>query len=289
MKKNKIVKFTEEDHSYWNGKKQLTSVNGLLSNFGFEFDKEYWLVYKALQANVPNFNKLYFSKGFNYDLNQPTVEQLTEAFDSILSNLDICLGEIVASIQDEWNQSATKGTLFHHDREQEAYDNGYIINPFDGNQYVTRHKPKTTKGYQNTSSLEFLSNLEDGAYTELLVFLFPHLIAGQADEVFIETIDNIRYFDIGDHKTNKKKPTLNKKNGTCYFPLEHLYDCTFVKYQLQLSMYAYLLSLYGYKPRNIGIYHYTDYDVNTKSVITFKYLKKECEDILYTHLENINN
>lgn len=289
MKKNTIVKFKEEDHSYWGGKKKFISVNGLLDHFGFEFDMDYWLPRKALEKHIPNYYKLYFAKGFNFEERNPPTEKLIKAFEPVLDKLGLCIGEITADVRDDWIMSGIKGTAFHNEREDEAYDLGYIINPFDGKKYTTRQKPPISKDYDNLSTLDFLKNLEDGAYTELLVFSVLHFLAGQVDEVFIETVKGIRYIDIGDHKTNNKKPTLSKKNGTCLYPIEHLYDCKFVKYQLQLSMYAKLLEMLGYKVRNLGIYHYKDYDVSTKKIITFKYLSKECDDILDTYLDHLNS
>jgi hypothetical protein len=289
LKNNAIVKFKDEDHSYWRGKTQFISVNGLLGNFGFKFDEDYWLPRKALSDNIPNYWKLYFKKGFDFDKRKPELETLITAFEPEMNQLGTSIGELCALKKDEWIQSSVKGTAFHHEQENLAYELGYIENPFDGKKYNTKQKPNVPKGFDNISSLEFLKNMEDGAYTEVLVFSLLHLLAGQIDELFIETIDGVRYVDLGDHKTNKKKPKLTDKYGTCLYPIEHLGDCNYIKYQLQLSMYALLLEMLGFKVRNLAIYHYENYDVNTKNVITFKYLKKECQDILDVYLDHLQS
>lgn len=285
MKKNVIVKFRDEDHSYWHGKTKYTSVNGLLGNFGFEFDRDFWLVYKGIESILPDIGKRYFACGFNFADRKPSPETLIEVFQHDLDLSGSTIEELTAIVSDTWDNSATTGTEFHNYCEDKAYDDGFIVNPYDGKEYTIREKPKISKGFDNTSNLNFLRELKDGSYAELLVFSKEHRISGQADEVFIETIDGVRYVDIGDHKTNRKKPEYKKgSNGTCFYPIDHLYDCTYTKYWLQVSMYAHLLERLGYVVRNVGFYHYENYDYSTKDVVKMKYLGRECKDLLDIHL-----
>lgn len=196
MKKNQIITFSEANHSYFLEKERLESVNGVLKLYGFEFDSDYWSVHKAIEANVADFYKLFFRK-FNFEDRMPTQEQLIDYFSHLLG--DICLGEEVCKVEDEWEESRTNGTLFHAYRETEAHERGFIVNPFTGEKFITQPVPKIPEGFANASH-ENMSKLKDGAHTELLIPSINHMIAGQADEVFIETIDKIRYVDIGDHK-----------------------------------------------------------------------------------------
>jgi hypothetical protein len=278
LKKNKIIKFKDHDHSYHHGQKKFISVNKLLGKYGFDFDEDYWLTYKAIESNVPGFIKKYFVYGFNFETNVPKVDELLDAFYFDLDYVDI--DQEKNKIKSEWEQSSVLGTKFHKGQEDLAEECGYIVNPYDGKKYELIEKPKLISGYDNVSTLKFLKNLKDGAYSELLITSFLYGVAGQGDEVFIETVDGIRYVDIGDHKTNKKTPKYREKGKTCLEPIEHIYDCTFAKYWLQVSMYAYLLQILGYVVRTVGFYHYSNYDYSTKKVITVKYLEQECEDIL---------
>ena len=279
MKKNQIITFSEENHSYFLEKERLESVNGVLKLYGFEFDSDYWSVHKAIEANVTDFYKLFFKK-FNFEDRLPTQEQLIDYFSHLLG--DICLGEEVCKVEDEWEESRTNGTLFHAYRETEAHERSFIVNPFTGEKFITQPVPKIPEGFANASHAN-MSKLKDGAHTELLIPSINHMIAGQADEVFIETIGKTRFVDIGDHKTNNKLPKL-EGTKTLTYPLDHLIDCTYTKYQLQVSLYAYMMELHGYVPRTLGFYHYKNYDVSTKKVVTFKYLREECKQILDLHL-----
>lgn len=74
------------------------------------------------------------------------------------------------------------------------------------------------------------------------------------------------------HNTNKKI-TKNSIFGKMKDPLGHL-DCTnYNHYRLQISMYAKLLEMKGYVPRNLGFRH-----LNTP--YRFDYMKSEVESIL---------
>lgn len=279
LEKKIIIKYRDSDHTYWtNEDKRLTGVNSFLGKFGFKFDREYWLLHKALSNSIPNFWGKFFSK---YDLedNKPSPKRLIALFQEEIDQMD-SLAEAVAEVSDSWEMSNINGTKFHLEREEEAYREGYIVNPFTMRKQVVNPKPVfIPNGYDNSSLYTDLYELEDGVHLELICHSLKHLICGQADEVFIETIDGIRYVDIGDHKTNRKKPKMQGKE-TCMYPIDHLIDCTMTKYQLQLSLYAYMLELAGFVIRNIGIYHYQNYDVNTKNVMRFKYLGKECKLLL---------
>lgn len=118
----------------------------------------------------------------------------------------------------------------------------------------------------DATNVEDLYQLPDGIYTELLVWDNFLAIAGQADKVIIQTINNIRYVDIEDYKTNEEIKQWNyidrnnKKiiNENLLFPLDHLCNCNYWLYQLQLNMYGWLLEQFGFKFRGGKIIHVKD-------------------------------
>lgn len=289
MENNKII-FRDSDHSYWNGDQRYIGVNTFLSKFGFKFDSDFWLVWKGLQSVIPKFANLYFKSGFDFDLRQPDIETLCKKFQKDLDKLNLTVEEIVVPIQESWDESARLGTEFHNERENEAYELGYIINPYNKKKYKTQPRREAPTGYDNQSTTDFLKNLEDGAYAELLLFLPEYLLAGLGDDVFVETVGKTRYIDIGDHKTNSKVPINTKnKNDKLLYPINKFYNNTFTKYWFQTSMYGKMLSKYGYEVRNIGFYHYKNYSVKTRKVYNLDYLDKECEKLLEMRLEYLND
>jgi hypothetical protein len=186
--------------------------------------------------------------------------------------------------QKEWSKiskvACDKGTLFHKRKEQEGIDKGYAVQdkkiiPV----HVAEDLAKIDHDYRD---------IPDGVHQELLMWNNYFELAGIAD---IITIDG-NYFDIDDYKTNKKIDKFSfchPKTGykKMMFPLQHLQDCNFNHYQLQLSIYAFMLEqLSGKKCRSICFHHHPpkadDPSQAQEEGIRYdvKYLKKEVLDML---------
>jgi ATP-dependent exoDNAse (exonuclease V) beta subunit len=71
---------------------------------------------------------------------------------------------------------------------------------------------------------------------EGLLFNHDSKVAGTADLIF----ENKNGFIIGDFKTNKKFNFTSKYNTFLKSPVQHLTECEFNTYALQLSLYAYM-------------------------------------------------
>ena len=107
-----------------------------------------------------------------------------------------------------------------------------------------------------------LSILTPGTYLELMCFSHLHHICGQADKMILYE-DNS--FSLRDWKTSK---TIDIEPKTFYSkgskrrvaehylsPISHLTTNNYITYCLQLSCYAYMLELYGYKCKDLWIDH----------------------------------
>lgn len=137
-----------------------------------------------------------------------------------------------------------------------------------------------------------IANLDDGIYIELMLWSNNHLICGKADRITIETdkLTGIRYIDIEDYKTNKELKInynyVNKNtkeleiNKYMLYPVNHLVDCNWNHYRLQLSLYGYILEEYGYKVRSCRILHTSTYNEEDQKEYTFEYMKQEIIDML---------
>ena len=69
---------------------------------------------------------------------------------------------------------------------------------------------------------------------------------------------NKRYVYIDDYKTNEKIPKKNEFQ-TFKRPLQHLDDCKWNFYKLQLTMYGVLLELAGYEVVHTQLTHVTPF------------------------------
>ena len=101
---------------------------------------------------------------------------------------------------------------------------------------------------QNGIKIAPEQKLKDGVYPELFVYLKSAGLCGQADLV---TIVNGK-INILDYKTNKEikeKGFTNWEGITSkmYKPVNHLVDCNLKHYNLQLSLYAYIIKKHNPK------------------------------------------
>lgn len=97
------------------------------------------------------------------------------------------------------------------------------------------------------------------------------------------TADLVEYYknrcNIWDYKTNKEISYYSKYNDRFYKPLDHLENCLYNKYALQLSLYAWLLEQDNKEIGQLGIFW-----IESKYSIKFipiPYMRYEIEKIVY--------
>ena len=115
-------------------------------------------------------------------------------------------------------------------------------------------------------------------YPERIMFAEEYNLAGTADLVI--DIDET-FFDLGDWKTNKAFNFWNQYGfETLLKPFDHLQNCQWSVYTLQLSTYAYMYELEtGRKCRHIWI-GYWEKEKETMRKIPIMYLKTEAKKLL---------
>ena len=160
-------------------------------------------------------------------------------------------------------------------------------------------------------------------YAEVGVFSFQHLISGMIDCLLVKG----KEFIILDWKTNKNEIKFSSgyykkdkrtgeftdewvsKSEFMLYPIDTMSECTGNHYSLQLSLYAYLVELYGFKCVGLFLAHIRDqYELNQwgmpkKDPITklyipildapesvqwhpIKYYKNTVETLINYHYEN---
>lgn len=198
-------------------------------------------------------------------------------------------GETAQFWLDKWNSKKDNacniGSRFHKKKE-DTLSPGFKELDFDTRQPIS----------------DFLEDLEDGEYAELILWLEEHRIAGQADRIILFSKGLKRFATVRDYKTNEKIDLESYKHPRTGYkmmqgPLKHLMDCNYVHYQLQLSLYAYILETNGYVIDELIVEHYplrtpvnlltgeggeVDYE---QEPICYKlnYLRKEIVDMLRTY------
>lgn len=275
-KKNGPVCFNDKEHVYWNENDngKYISVTTLIGRYENEFDKEFWSAYKALESLLSKDawklekKSLLDTKVFNKEI--LTVYGISEND----------FNKAQQKILDDWAEAnriaCERGTQIHADLEKSFYKAGANVSL---KKFGIGGKFECKKDYTDL-------DLPYGVYPEYLIYRESAdkqlRLAGQIDLL----IKNGNKIIIGDHKTNGKidlKSAYNSKTKSTVkmkYPLNHLDDCNFVHYQLQLSTYAWMLQKLNpdFEIERLFLNHY-DHDGNN-TIYECEYLKKDVERML---------
>lgn len=286
-----MILFKDEGHEYSLQGERLTSVSKFFSNFQEKFDSiNQSFISAGWKVDYKNINSsMYKARG--------DVSAAVEELKNILSS-DVYedILERSVALRNEWNQkgidASSRGTAFHLKRELEDYELGGRKNPWDDKFYPV-FKKEELEGVDNYQITEDLYDLEDGYYPELLIGNKELKVVGQADMVFIETVGNVRYVDIDDWKVLEKVSFEGYPNRFAggvtkklLGPLSHLQDCNFSVYMIKICVYAYLLELYGFVPRNLGFSHVTvdeNLEIIERVMYAFPYKRREVIDMFLAY------
>jgi len=170
----------------------------------------------------------------------------------------------VKTIQNIWKmyseEACAKGSIEHAKREHSDLTTDL---------HEVRTGEYLSVGIDPKPITEYFKDLPDGVYPELLLWHNKSMTSGTADRVIIETIGGERWVTIEDYKTNKEiknynyldkrtgKPVINKY---MLAPFENLCNCNYWHYQIQLNIYGFMLSEFGFKIRGGSIIHTEDDD-----------------------------
>ena len=277
-KENDDVFFNDEKHTYYdkNTLDKYVSVTTLIHSYTQEFDEEFWSSYKALEALLDLETFVVLKKGL----------LASKKFNpKILSKLKIDEEEFYKkkqSIKDEYqrkrDESCERGTKIHAEFENSMYNK----TTFD----FSRFGYKDMVGEYTCKKNYYKLDLKKGVYPEFLISLKSRddilKVAGQIDLLVIDGND-VR---IVDYKTNAEinktsyYDKVKKTHQMMKFPLNNLQDCNFNHYQLQLSLYMYLLQQINpnYICKSLRLIH-VDHN-NKQHEIECEYLKDDVERML---------
>lgn len=298
--------FKEDNHSYTDTLGNIyKSTTQLLHDYKPAFDKSYWLKKKAKELGI------------------------SEA-------------RLAKQWQDITDEACARGTKTHNGLEDGIKDSSmfrkavqYMIRE-NGEMITIADLPNINMNVRELDVKEFIDATENKypeiykvfdyytnagykIYSEIGAFLIDYLISGTIDVLCIRDDQ----FVIGDWKTNRgglkfeagyyKKDKTQKphqltdewitKNDTLLPPVNHLPDCNGAIYNLQLSMYAFMvesilgipnaglwlchidsdfvLNEYGMPKRfPDGLYHVKKNPIEKVTLFKMKYLKKEVMNIL---------
>lgn len=199
-----IIKFTPHDHQYVSdGETKWVSVTSFVSNFKQPFDVE---------KTAERSSKSKKSKWYGM-----TPEAIKAAWKS------------------EAKRATDLGTFYHDQRERDICELDTIERR---GVTIPIIKPIEKDGVKHSPD----QRLQEGIYPEHMVYLQSAGLCGQSD--LVEVINGVVH--ITDYKTNKEIKTngfmsWDGKEQMMLAPVNHLGDCNFNHYALQLSLYMYII------------------------------------------------
>lgn len=298
--------FQEDGHKYYDTLgNTYKSTTTLLHDYAPKFDKDYWLKKKAKELNIS-------PKRLEAQWQQITDEACTRGTNTHNGLEDGIKGssmfkQAVAYMRRTNGEMITIADLPNINMN---------VHELKVNEFIEMTENKYPKVYE---VFNYYTNAGYKIYAEIGAFLVDYLLSGTIDVLLIRDDQ----FVIGDWKTNRgglkfeagyykkdksQKPaqTTNewvRKNEGLLPPLTHLPNCNGSIYNLQLSVYAFMvetilgipnaglwlchidsdfvLNEYGMPKRfPDGLYHVKKNPVETTTLFKMKYLKQDVINIL---------
>jgi hypothetical protein len=178
-------------------------------------------------------------------------------------------GVAIQDIKDKWkknnNESKEFGTRIHK-----------IIEDYNKNGVYDKNDTEQAAIVKSLNSLGLFKNCDDCLYEHKL-FCHEYKVAGTADVIKNE---DRGLFSLYDFKTNKKFNLTSIYGKFLKPPVQHLTDCEYNIYSLQVSIYAFMYAnMTGLKPSQFGVIYY-DRDERDFTLYPIPYLKSEAKKIL---------
>lgn len=280
MIKRTII-FNEALHTYTDEENNpYTSVTTLIGEYTPKFNEKYWSKYKADEAGIPQ-------------------QQVLDNWKDIKDFACAKGTEEHKLLEDSINNSIVNEPRIIYQPKESLFITA--LNKLAGHEFTNVNidilaNSNLAKKYPTI--FEFLkSKIDQGfkLYVEKRTYSFEHLVAGTIDCLLVKG----RQFMIVDWKTNKdelkfKSGYYKKINGIkstewvdtneCMLgPLKHLAHCKGTIYTMQLSLYAYILELWGLQCIGLILYHIRDSIVPKSYNIIYDKLSSE---LLMIHHKN---
>lgn len=118
--------------------------------------------------------------------------------------------------------------------------------------------------------------------SEVIIFSDKLKIAGTADIVDIYDNNKASLWDMKSNKELKKKSFWSKEQRgyqMMMYPVEHLMDCNYIHYSLQLSIYSIILEEHGLWMEDANLI-YTNPKTNLIEIHPIKYLRNDALNII---------
>lgn len=252
------------------------SVTGILREYKI-FDREFWLSYKTLEKLLPPDQ---------FNLIKIPLMRTKQVKDEYLQGINKQVYETERQLLDaEWKE-----------KSNEAKEAGIKLHDTLHNMFCTNlAEVQTTFGIDTESyhvkATEAFLNTDKGIFPEFRMEIpldDDYCLVGIAD-LIIKDGNDITIIDwkSSDKISSKSRYDLSKKRDKTFkYPINHLQDCDLVQFQLQISMYAWMLQQMNpeFNIKTLKIIQVKDFKVKHEYIV--EYLKKDVDKLITWHLKN---
>lgn len=283
----RTIKFNESLHRYTDEDNLVyTSVTTVIGKYHDQFNEAYWAREKARDISIYNPYR-------GMSENQ-IKEQWKETRDFSCEKGN----KTHKLLEDSINASNGKANFDFEKKLKIGVGSGVIVIN-KTNLHILASTPLAIKYPKIFNYLK--KYIEDGwtLYAEKRIYWWDFLIAGTIDCLLVKG----NLFMIVDWKTNKKKLEFRSgyyrkykgiettewvaKDERFYPPLNNLPYCKGMVYTLQLSLYAYLLELWGYKCVGLTLFHILHDQV--QDPINISYVQSDCQKLCIDWISRSSN
>jgi hypothetical protein len=208
--------------------------------------KEAGHVYESLNDDLSTEKIKWTSVTSFVGMFKPKFDAKSQALKSSKNSKSKWFGLTVKEILDIWDKETERaiglGNWYHNQRENDMISFDTIER--EGVELQIIKPIKDGNGVKIAPD----QKLTEGVYPEHFVYLKSLGLCGQADHV--EVVNG--YININDYKTNKEIKEVGYTNwegitSKMYKPVNNLDDCNLMHYNLQLSLYAYIIKKHNPK------------------------------------------
>lgn len=259
------ITFDQLKHQYKRNGTIYISATTLIKKYEPPFDSSYWSLYKSIKKVLERYGEWRAYKwscgGWESVVEHFRTYRHTHA-DEIYSEQK----RLLLEWQHKGKEAREMGTKVHKELEDEVNDSLYVEDD-QGDKLVPSFAPVTDP---------LASAGENQVMTEVIIYNDKYKIAGMIDRVDKKgNIVNLR-----DHKTSKEITKNAFRDETLKPPVKHLPNANYYVYSLQLSLYAWMLSQFGYEIGTLNIDHRSRNDGNLIQSYPVKYLMHDITNIL---------
>lgn len=265
-----LIEFDEEQHKYTYDGENMTSVTQWVSSFFSKFDAERISPFTAKAVNKEI--KAYSSGELSPEDMTKAQRLFRSDFESEVESRKNKQNPItprrVQLFWERWrDEAAEHGTLVHEELEECLQG---VLDPL-----LDEVHQKTINGMAAYAVIRNNNGYPSQVKTEEIV-VAPEL--GLAGTIDVQLLEGNKVVLV-DWKTNAELKREGYRGQTAQPPVNHLQHCSFNKYRLQLSTYAYMLeNYYGMEIKRMYIVHLPDN--HNHEVIPVEYLKEEVEAMI---------